>query len=577
MKHFKNLLRSLSSQRNIMRIYVAAMIIPNIFLCITEPYSLSTMVANLLLPGGFFLLWSLATPRAGAMILLSLPFMIFGAFQLVLLYLFGNSIIAVDMYTNLLTTTVSEASELLANLTPAIIGVCVLYLPLLALGVYSMRLSQKLPNILRGRYAVIALVMMLSGLGFAGISKVRNSEFAIKYHIFPINVIHNIDLSVQRWHRSLAYPTTSEGFIYNAKKQSDSSRREIYVLVVGEASRAASWSLFGYERQTNPRLSAMSDIVAFSDVITQSNTTHKSVPIILSSASAENFDSIYIQKSVLALFKEAGFRTLFLSNQTPNRSLVEFFAAQADSAIYLNPTPNSMSQQLHYDTELLPMLSDAIRQSNDNLFVVLHTYGSHFDFSKRYPPRDAYFLPDYIESVTKRHRANIINAYDNSVRETDRFLSELIAILDSTQSCTAMLYCSDHGEEILDDKRNRFLHASPTTTYYQLHVASLAWFSDNYTNLFPQKYAAAALNEARPSSTADVFHTIADIAGIRSQYVDPMRSLVSGSFKEAVRYYLNDYDDAVNFLNTGLTKGDIEMLERHQIRHDKQAIRRKKF
>ncbi|MFQ8806441.1 MAG: phosphoethanolamine transferase domain-containing protein [Alistipes indistinctus] len=57
---------------------------------------------------------------------------------MVLLYLFGGSIIAVDMFTNLFTTNASEAGELLANLWPAVLFVCILYLPLLVLGVRSL-------------------------------------------------------------------------------------------------------------------------------------------------------------------------------------------------------------------------------------------------------------------------------------------------------------------------------------------------------------------------------------------------------------------------------------------------------
>ena len=65
----------------------------------------------------------------------TLPLMILGAFQIVLLYLFGGSIIAVDMFTNLFTTNASEAGELLANIWPAVVFVCVIYIPLLVLGV----------------------------------------------------------------------------------------------------------------------------------------------------------------------------------------------------------------------------------------------------------------------------------------------------------------------------------------------------------------------------------------------------------------------------------------------------------
>lgn len=94
--------------------------------------------------------------------------------------------------------------------------------------------------------------------------------------------------------------------------------REIYVLVIGEASRADSWSLFGYDRETTPRLEKREGVVPFSNVLTQSNATHKSVPIILSPASAANYDSIYVQKSLITAFKEAGFQTWYLSNQVPN-------------------------------------------------------------------------------------------------------------------------------------------------------------------------------------------------------------------------------------------------------------------
>ena len=71
-------------------------------------------------------------------------FLFFGAFQIVLLYLFGQSIIAVDMFLNLVTTNSSEALELLDNLTPAIIAVIILYVPALILGTISIIRKRKL-------------------------------------------------------------------------------------------------------------------------------------------------------------------------------------------------------------------------------------------------------------------------------------------------------------------------------------------------------------------------------------------------------------------------------------------------
>ena len=46
--------------------------------------------------------------------------------------------------------------------------------------------------------------------------------------------------------------------------------------------------------------------------------------------------------------------------------------------------------------------------------------------------------------------------------------------------------------KLFDTAEGRFLHSSPTTTYHQLHVASLAWFSPKYKSMFSPKAEAAA-------------------------------------------------------------------------------------
>ena len=121
----------------------------------------------------------------------------------------------------------------------------------------------------------------------------------------------------------------------------------------------------------------------------------------------------------------------------------------------------------------------------------------------------------------------IRNAYDNSIRYTDLILDNIISLIDSSATCSAMLYCADHGEDLFDTDEERFLHATPTATYYQLHVASLAWFSDKYKLLFKEKAEAALYNKNVPATTYSVFHTVADMASIASPYIDFEASLVS--------------------------------------------------
>lgn len=102
-------------------------------------------------------------------------------------------------------------------------------------------------------------------------------------------------------------------------------------MVVGETSRALNWQLYGYERETNPLLVQQSGLVAFPKVLTESNTTHKSVPMLLSDVTACSYDSIYHRKGIITAFKEAGFRTAFFSNQRFNHSFIDFFGREADT------------------------------------------------------------------------------------------------------------------------------------------------------------------------------------------------------------------------------------------------------
>lgn len=570
------ILRWFDRTGNLISVFVLVMLVPNLVLAITEPFSATTILASVLLPAGFYLLWAVAAKRPGVMILWALPWMILGAFQLVITYLFGSSIIAVDMFTNLFTTSVSEAGELLGSIYPSVIIVILLYVPLLLLAVRSVRRKQRTDKRQRTMAAIAALCLLVLGGGMAAISKYRNPEFGVKYHVFPASVCHNMKLSAGRWKMQARYPQMSEGFSFGAvRNKPDSAGREIYVFVIGEASRAASWSLFGYEKETTPLLSARRGIVPLRDMITQSNTTHKSVPLMLSSEAADTYDSVYRRKSVLTLFGEAGFRTAFISNQPANRSLIDYFAAQADTLIDI--TSHDIMGGQHFDGETVKPLRSLIDATDDDLFVVIHTYGSHADHYKRYPEEFARFLPDRAKSVSRRYREPVRNAYDNTVVYTDHVLSEIISTLDAADAATALLYTADHGEDVLDDRRNRYLHASPRTTYYQLHVASFLWFSDEYTALFPGKAEAAARNSEQPANTSSMLSTLAGMAEIGSPYIDASRSLVSDAFTPYQRMYIDDYNRADDVVNSGLTDEDLRLFDLHGLVYDSREIDRKKF
>lgn len=559
----------LKNSRQLYAFFILVNLIPSILLLFTEPYPFIGKVLLIGFPLGIYLLIFASLKNIGLMQLLLIPQLVLNAFQIVIFYLFGESVIAVDMFLNLATTNVSEAGELLNNLWPAIFLVCLLYLPTIVFAIISCKKKIHLSKKFRQKAVILGLIIALASYGLTfTVPHKPNGAYRLQYDVFPINIYYNLHLAIQKWQRSKHYPVSSKDFSFHAYQHTQIPDREIYVLVIGEASRAANWSLWGYERETNPLLSTTSGLVLYPDAITQANATHKSVPLILSAVHADNFKLIYQQKSLITAFREADFKTIFISNQPPNRSFTDYFAAEADFHENIRPTLNGgISSLNNWDGNMLPLVQHYIDSLPGNLFFVLHTYGSHFNYQERYPSPFAHFKPDHATEIEAKNRQQLINAYDNSIRYTDYFLHCLIQTLNSTQAVTALYYSPDHGEDLLDDERKRFLHASPHPTYYQLHIPLLLWFSEAYQHTFPDRYAAAWHNRSLPVSTSSAFHTLLDMASINTPWLNTEYSLTSPKYKAQRRMYLNDHDQAVYWYQSGLKKQDREMIEKKKLDH----------
>lgn len=544
---------------------VVALLLPNIALCYTECLAPWACGVNVLLPLSLYMLFFSAAKRPGKMIWWAFIFVFFAAFQLVLLYLFGTGVIAVDMFLNLVTTNPGEAMELLDNLAPAVVGVFVVYLPLLILGGVNIRRDSRLTVSFQQRVRHWAMQIGAIGLFCLLASYLVVDDYRMRNQLYPVNICYNLYLAFERNAASENYREASRDFKFDARSEHSATAPEVYVMVVGETARAHNFSLYGYPRNTNPLLSKTPGIKAFPNVTTQSNTTHKSVPMLLSAASAEDFERLFHEKGILAAFKEAGFHTVFISNQLPNHSFIDFLGEQADEHYFLKK--EDASQGNHYDEDLLQKLDEILPLADASssahyryrkLFVVLHTYGSHFNYQERYPRSFAYFKPDSRSEAKSENRRDLLNAYDNTIRYTDYILHGIIERLQKwegiqtktdgvyDQPTSAMLYTSDHGENIFDDDRHLFLHAAPKASDYELHVPFIIWTSEGFSKQYPDILKALGENRTKQvQSSLSAFHTMLGIGGIQTRYRLDEYSVASGKYHPTELLYLDDHDEAI--------------------------------
>ena len=556
------------NQKAIFWVFLAVLIIPNVLMLYTESTSLLTRIVGVLLP--FSLYWCAMTfaTKPGKAFWWLFLFIFLDAFELVLLGLYGESPIAVDMFLNVVTTNTTEAGELLFNVMPAFISTITIYGLSIVLAIVSQCNKVTLNSGFRLLQRKLSLVLMTVAVVLLVVNFIIDRDFNFRDDIFPVNSCYNFGVAIERTRLSMHYAEASANFSYQAANTRPDSISQIYVLVIGETARADNFGILGYDRPTTPQLSALASkqhsVVAFKDALTMSNTTHKSVPMLLTSvASQGNFNDIYSQKGIFSAFRQAGYSTTFISNQRRNGSLIDFLGSEAQHVTFLKDHL-PLESELADDSILTPLKTCLDTYHGGRLFIVLHTYGSHFNYRDRYPRNyKPLFTPDRFTEASRENRDKLVNAYDNTIANTDALLSRVIAMVQAKHVPAGLIYASDHGEDIFDDSRHRFLHASPIPTYYQIHVPFLVWTSSEYRSLYPAKWQQIVSHRDAPISTSLVtFHTLLDMSGVKSTYLCTSDALSSPDFKVKQRLYVTDHNEMIPISKSGLKQLDIEQFRK---------------
>lgn len=345
----------------------------------------------------------------------------------------------------------------------------------------------------------------------------------------------------------------SRSFSFHAHQPQPNQRPEIVIMVIGESSRYDRWGINGYQRDTTPLLKQEPNLVTLPDVITSVSATRLSVPVIISRKPAtQSLKDGFYEKSFLTAYKEAGFKTFWLSNQisfgqfdTP----VSVFAKEADVIQFMNL--GGFTNNSNYDQILLEPLQHAIADPAPKKLIVLHTLGNHWNYSQRYPKdfdkwQPSLFGVDKPVYTDLKIKPQLNNSYDNSILYTDWFLSQVIQQLKDTQQLTSMVYVADHGQTLYDGACTLAFHGH--NTQYEFHIPAMVWYSDEYKDRYPDKVKQLLRHRKARLATENMFHTLLDLGDI--QYDDEKLewSFLSKQFKQHKRYVdsygWSNYDNA---------------------------------
>lgn len=339
-------------------------------------------------------------------------------------------------------------------------------------------------------------------------------------------------------------------FSFHAYKKDSLDKRQIYVFIIGESSQYYHWQINGYSRATSPKILHLKNLVRFSDVASGAHYTAFSVPQMITRANPEDMKAQYSEKSILSAFKEAGVKTIWLSNQYPNYWVSTIVPHAMTADVCLFPDSKRLDQTNPYDGRFLTVLDSIVRNTTQNLFIVFHTKGSHWNYSERYPVSFNYFKPSgkdtSISQFTQNERQAIINSYDNSIRYSDFIIDSVIHIVKKYNSVSYVAYLADHGEDVYDSNKEKW-YSHNKASRITLHLPLFIWTSDQYNEIYPLKRKALMVNQNRKIGENDIFYTLLDMANITYTGFDLNRSVASASLKDSRQEYLEPGDDKAKF------------------------------
>lgn len=445
-------------------------------------------------------------------------------------------------FLSVIVENVWDTPDFLAAYSMTLLGAGLVFGGTFGYSLYRLR-TLELPA--RRAWALVPLALVLGLYGAVAARQMRTGMSADRALLdvvthdmnSPFGVVPQGLITFQLYREEAELFAESRTFTFGATR-APVRAPEVYVLVIGETSRPDHWALNGYGRDTSPRLSRQSNFVTFPDLITQSPSTSQAVPLMITRATADDYVLAAREKSIITAFKEVGFKTYWFTPQEVSHwgGFIHHYAAETDVRRYFD--------RRHDGAMLEPFeeVLDGVTGPDDKVFFVFHTMGSHFAFENRYPPEFRHFSAQRAASK----REHLVDTYDDSIRYTDHFLAEVIARLQARPDVrSAMMFVSDHGENLLDDERQLFGHAMGTK--FDLPTAGFFWYSDALAASRPEAVENVRRNAPRRLSTANVFHSLADLGRIEADEVDLAKSVFSATLEDGRRLFtcrgrIADYD-----------------------------------
>ncbi|MEO5565178.1 MAG: phosphoethanolamine--lipid A transferase, partial [Luteimonas sp.] len=431
-----------------------------------------------------------------------------------------------EMIRNILHTDQRESLELLSTgmILPLLLHAV---LPIAVLWWVRLKPTPGVRGwLLRGGSIVAALLVSVLAIGvsYQNVSSLMRNHPHLRYLVTPGNYL--VSLARVAVDDGRPHARLPVGLDARVDVRPAGSKPRLLVIVVGETVRAQNWGLNGYHRNTTPELARIG-VLNFPEVHACGSSTEVSVPCMFSAGGRHDYDAKRIKRSqsLLHVLDHAGIASQWRDNQGGCKGVCEGlpFESFANAEV-----KGQCGRGGCLDEVMLDGLQRKIQDTPGDLVIVLHQMGNHGpSYFLRYPPDQAPFQPACTTPELARcSQQEIINAYDNAVLQTDRFVASTIHLLEADDSHDdALVYVSDHGESL--GEHGLYLHGLPyaLAPETQLRVPMVMWLSPGMAGNRGIDMGCMQRQAAKPASHDNLFHSVLGLMQVRTTVYAPSLDL----------------------------------------------------
>lgn len=307
--------------------------------------------------------------------------------------------------------------------------------------------------------------------------------------------------------------------------QASNSSDGLYVVVIGETLQRDHMSAYGYEKQTTPWLDKQKDLENFFLFMNPYScyvSTTLSLSMVLTSRTLYDnpIKDMSETPSIIELSNASGYEVSWISNQAQHgfgdlpQTLI---ASAAKNRFWLNKLDNDYGSRTEfYDEITLPALEEVLKSESKKKIVFIHLMGQHGDFNHRYPQD----FKKWHNTASYEH-----SDYDNSILYNDHILEQIYAIANKDNSFKAMVYFSDHGEEL------GVGHTEDAFTYNMARIPFWIAVSESYAKENKDKIEAIRENINKPFTNDLLFDLVCGLTGMtNSPFYKPEFDISSHKF-----------------------------------------------